>query len=424
MTVRYLRGIGPVLALCLLVSPIARAQAPWTVTVTPTMNPLPVGTCGAVRLTIVDPLIRETPRGPSGALVTIADFDLSVTAPDGKSVVGQYLDRSHWSVCACQGGTAGSVATITAKYPGQLLTDRTRVPAIELQTTVDFSLALAKSAWNPAGCPAPPAAAVIAVAGTPTAPLQPAPSALTVTQAAGPVSAPQPAPVPIATGTPRGAPQPGPAPTGVTVTGTPALAHVTWGFVGASSYSVQRWMQSDPTCCRASSPQLGARETGWDDPLPSAGTYVYRVTANYADGRQGFVDVSYLRPEPTNPAVLTVTKLAFWKEPKGFTPGYWVTNVKLEWTKVAGAAYYVLWGPLLPTTGKQWNTTVSNDVGTHQTWVNSTDALIGGAAPLAWGVQTWTVAAFFLPGPVSTVPASFTKGSLDLQPCKTGAVFC
>lgn len=43
MTRHYLRGMGLVLTLCALGLPIAGAQTPWTVTVTPTMNPLPPG---------------------------------------------------------------------------------------------------------------------------------------------------------------------------------------------------------------------------------------------------------------------------------------------------------------------------------------------------------------------------------------------
>jgi hypothetical protein len=421
----YLRAIGLVLTLCLLGSPIAGAQSSWTVTVTPTMNPLPVATCGAVWLKVLDPLTRDTPRSPSGALVTIADFDMTVSTPDGKSVVGQYTDASHWSACACQGATVGTVATITATYPAQALSSQARVPGVAFQTTVDFSLALAKSGWNPPGCPAPPAA-VIAVAGTPTTALQSPPSTTTVAQTAGPVAAQQSIPVPIAAGNPRSAPPVGPPPAGVTVTGTPALARVTWGFVGASSYSVERWMQNDPSCCRASSPQLGARETGWDDPLPLSGTYVYRVTASYADGRQGFVDVTYLRPEPTNPAILTgIRQRVFWQQQQGLTPGYWQVIVRVDWSEVPGAAYYVLWGPGQPTTGTRLNTTVSNNVETHQTSVLiRSDAQPAGAPKLTWGLNSWTVGAFFLPGPISTVGRSFTRGTLDLQPCTTGAVWC
>ena len=42
------------------------AAAPWTVKVTPTLNPLPVGLCAAVHLTVLDAAGREPPRNPQG----------------------------------------------------------------------------------------------------------------------------------------------------------------------------------------------------------------------------------------------------------------------------------------------------------------------------------------------------------------------
>lgn len=160
--------------------------------------------------------------------------------------------------------------------------------------------------------------------------------------------------------------------------------------------------------------------------MPLTGTYVYRVTANYADGRQGFLDVNYVRPEPTNPATLTVGRRMYWQPPKGLTPGYWSITVTVAWTEVPGAAYYILWGPGQPAAGTRLNTTVSNNVETHQTSViiQSDAPQPSGAPTLTWGMNTWTVGAFFLPGPVNTVTASFTKGTLDLQPCAGTWGFC
>ena len=242
--------------------------------------------------------------------------------------------------------------------------------------------------------------------------------------AAGPIAAQRTVPVPIAPPKPTvGQPRlpivrPAPPPAGVIVTGTPGLARVKWGSVGAISYSVQRWLLSNPDCCRASSPPLGAAQSAWDDPTPWAGTYVYRVSASYADGSQGFVDVNYLRPEPTNPAQLTATaKIGF---PQVTTvlwsTAYYPISVTVSWSVVPGAAYYVLWGPGLPATGVQLNTTVSNGVETHQT-AYSVSSLNNSQVPVGvtWGVNSWTVGAFFLPGPVSTRAADFTKGSVDIK---------
>jgi hypothetical protein len=63
----------------------SRAESGWTVTVTPTLNPLPVGLCAAVRLLIAD-AAGETPRNTRGARVTMADFDMTVS---GASVAGR-----------------------------------------------------------------------------------------------------------------------------------------------------------------------------------------------------------------------------------------------------------------------------------------------------------------------------------------------
>jgi hypothetical protein len=163
-------------------------------------------------------------------------------------------------------------------------------------------------------------------------------------------------------------------------------------------------MQSNPDCCRVSSPQLGAAKTEWNNPVPLSGTYVYRVTAVYPDGRQGYVDVNYVRPEPTNPAALTAMHL--WSMPvsAGIAPFYYIIVVNVAWTPVPGAAYYVLWGPGLPTTGRTMEET--------QVQVSSGSP---GVVPLKWGVNTWTVGAFFIPGPVSTAAANFTRGSVNVS---------
>jgi hypothetical protein len=118
------------------------------------MNPLPVGFCAAVHLTLRDSTGADVPRNPQGQRITLADFDMTVASPDG-SVVGQRIDASHWSVCACQSGAPGTVATITASYPAQTLPTSARVPGTAIETTARFELAPPKGTVNPPGCESP-----------------------------------------------------------------------------------------------------------------------------------------------------------------------------------------------------------------------------------------------------------------------------
>ena len=154
---RRRRCFGLVLSLNVLVFGIAGAQTGWEVTIAPPLAPVAIGSCNAVELRVFDPAIRGTPRDPTGTLISMADFDMTATSPDGKSLSGFYRDAYHWSVCGCQGATAGTVGTITAKYPGKLLTAKKTVAGVTSETTATFVLGKAVNLWwNPPGCPAPP----------------------------------------------------------------------------------------------------------------------------------------------------------------------------------------------------------------------------------------------------------------------------
>ena len=131
--------------------PVA-AQSPWRVTLTPTLNPLPIGLCGAIQLTVLDAAGSDAPRNPRGFRVTMADFDITVTAPDGRSAAAQQIDASHWSACACQGGSVGAMGTVTATYPASSLDTRSRVPDVAFSTTASFVVAAAKGTVNPPAC--------------------------------------------------------------------------------------------------------------------------------------------------------------------------------------------------------------------------------------------------------------------------------
>ncbi len=74
---RTLLAILPVFSQ-LMVPSLASAQerAPWTATVSMTRKVLAVGECSAVSL-VLKSANGESPRGPNGQLVSMADFDLS-----------------------------------------------------------------------------------------------------------------------------------------------------------------------------------------------------------------------------------------------------------------------------------------------------------------------------------------------------------
>lgn len=175
----------------------------------------------------------------------------------------------------------------------------------------------------------------------------------------------------------------GPPPAGVIVTGTPAQARVAWQPTpGVSGYSVLRWKQADPNCCRAQSPVLPASANSWNDPVQWSGTWVYRVTALYPNNAPGFVDVSYQYPEPQIPA-------GFKAEQTG------EGTVTLSWQPVANASYYVLAGP--PTN--------------QSMTVNGTSATVPGVPT---GNMTWQLGSIYDADGVHRAGSALTSTSLNV----------
>jgi hypothetical protein len=211
------RSVWVPFAACLLAATVAHAQGPWTVTVTPTMNPLPIGFCAAVQLAVLDPSTKDVPRNANGSRVTMADFDMTVS---GASVAGQQIDSTHFVACGCQGGSAGSTATVTASYPAKALTTAPLVPAF--QRTATFTLAPAKGTVNPPAC-ANRSASSSAQTSTVAAPPQ-SPSTVIALPSTSPRATVTPAPVPAPVPTP--APTPAPATTAATASPLP-IAPVT-----------------------------------------------------------------------------------------------------------------------------------------------------------------------------------------------------
>jgi hypothetical protein len=146
-----LLGLVAMLVLCAAHAVEQEAAHKWTVAVVvaPALNPLPIGFCAAVQLSVLDPATGEPPRDPLGNRVTIADFDMTV-APAG-AFAGERIDRSHWSVCACPQALPGTEATITARYPAQAPSSGTRIPGIAVASAT-LTTSAPKGPSVPAAC--------------------------------------------------------------------------------------------------------------------------------------------------------------------------------------------------------------------------------------------------------------------------------
>lgn len=172
-------------------------------------------------------------------------------------------------------------------------------------------------------------------------------------------------------------------PANLSVTGTPALARVAWQpAAGATGYSVERWKQSDPACCRAQSGVLSATTLAWSDPVQWSGAWVYRVTALYASGAQAFADASYVYPEPRVPTGFTATQTGD-------------GTVTLTWQAVPDASWYVLSGP--PTNSAMR--------------VDGTSAVITGVSA---GSQRWQVGSIYEVDAKTRAGSAFAIASLDV----------
>jgi hypothetical protein len=355
-------------------APNASTGGPWLVTVQPSVSALGIGSCSAVSLTIRDSTGKTTPRNPAGTLVSIADFDMSATTANGVDVVGKYDGARFFSACACQSGTVGEAATITAKYPGSQLDPKARVPRAEMQVTAPITLAKPVGAANPPGCEgkkqelqiagAPmtavaPAAARSAVIGAPivtgarsgvalTEPATARPPASAPIVVSAPMLARDTSPVavapPIAPGTTTGGSHilfAAAAPTGVAVSASPRIARLTWNAVpNAQRYAVWR---ANGTVLSVERTPPAYTATHFVDTVPDPHeTYRYSVTAYFANGMKGEGPVlEFTSPPMVNPTGFTA-------QVSGVLGGGEVT---FQWQAVPGAARYRLDGPGLPATG-------------------------------------------------------------------------
>ena len=206
-----------------------------------------------------------------------------------------------------------------------------------------------------------------------------------------------PAPVAAQSGTPvrtSSAPPPGsgaaaalaptgPPPTNISVTGTPVLTKLNWaspisGLRGVT-YKVDRWLESNPTCCTGQSATLTF--PAWtDEGMQWSGAYVFRITAFLPDGTFGVATTRWVRPDPVNPANFRAASVS-----AGF--------VALRWDAVPDASWYELSGPGL-------SLATFNATGTAYNVHN-----------LAPGTYTWRVGTFYsspnAPAPVSGPASAF-----------------
>jgi hypothetical protein len=245
------------------------------------MNPLPVGYCAAVQLSVLDAAGREPPRNPLGQRVTLADFDMEVASPNAGSVVGRYLDAYHWSVCGCQGAAPGTPATITASYPARTLSASARVPGASVQVSARFELAAPKGDVNPPGCTAAasraaPAARtratqpVATIASTPVTPDGALPAVVTLPPVSPPVAVtPTPAPTP-----PANVGEAIPKDAGITRVGPVVPAPVTVNFELNAQGS---WYEPDPVTMSFHLSVSGS----WYEPAPVTITFDLTATGDW-----------------------------------------------------------------------------------------------------------------------------------------------
>ncbi len=254
------------------------AAAPWTVTLTTSLPALPIGTCAAIGIDLRDATGKENPRNPTGNMVSLADFDMTVR---GSGVAGVYNGASHWSACGCRAGTPGSLATIIATYPASGLAPAARAQGVAFQASLTIPLAAGgPGLYDPPACSAVTTTTVATTPVTVASGTQPVAVAPTSTKTAAPTS-----PIVVLRA---------PAPTFVTVKGTPTSATLAWQPIpSAASYIVTRQQPNLPSVDQT---LAGSNAGMYDSPLQPATAYSWTIRAIQADGREGVTVVSFTTP--------------------------------------------------------------------------------------------------------------------------------
>ena len=317
-------------ALALFATPApARAQSPWAVSVAPSMNPLPIGLCVAARLSMLDPATKDRPRNPQGVLISIGDFDMSVAGAGATDVAGDQVGPTNWSVCACQGATVGSTATITASYPAKLLSEKSRVPGVAFQVTAPLVIAKPAGAADVRACQAIKSGSIATL-------VKPATLATLTMPISGTVR-------PVRTGAGQG------APTDLSVTGIVEGVRVAFSPGGAAtSLASVDLFRKDGAAMSARRQRVavdfllcmpGCAQAYIDDAVGDPRVrYEFVVVNNYADGTTASsVPISWTAPVFVNPSGFAAKDMG-------------AGTVSFDWRPVTGALRYRLDGPGVPGT--------------------------------------------------------------------------
>jgi outer membrane protein OmpA-like peptidoglycan-associated protein len=113
-----------------------QAQARWTVKMRALQNPLPLGQCTAIEVTVTD-ATGAAPVRPDRRQVDWQDFDLSFASPTADAFA--WSDPAHPRFLCSRAPTATS-ALVVAYYPARHLTAAEVVPGINAQETIEVVL--------------------------------------------------------------------------------------------------------------------------------------------------------------------------------------------------------------------------------------------------------------------------------------------
>ena len=173
-------------------------------------------------------------------------------------------------------------------------------------------------------------------------------------------------------------------PSGLSITGSPAKAVITWQPVStAVKYTIRRTLTQDPTCCNAQSGDLTTNR--WEDTgvQSTPGTYAYTVTAWRSDGHYGQTTMNWMRPEAINPRNFVAKQTG-----EG--------AVELTWYEVPYASAYWLWGP---------------GIGSEGIRVDGTKKAFTGVPA---GPNEWTVTTRYDPAGFLTPSTTWPKAQLNV----------